>query len=344
MDSLPLPLWERAGERGKEVQTPKNETSPNESARLTPLPQGEREQEEEIFCLDCGYDLRGIERSERCPECGAAIDRGAVGRSRIPWTRRAEIGRVRAYAQTLWLVLSRPQRLAEDAARPVRLNDARRFRLVTLIIALAGPAAASALLFGDLGGRGPWPIIPSSGMLGTSPPYTGPVADSPHRLLGWTLTIGVVGAVWVGCWLFLCAASMAASVFFHPPGIAMERQNRAVAVSYYAAAPWALLPLVFLCLATWGTLASGGNFHRIHVPIWLIISTTVISVVPLVQIVSTYAAPLAMLRRATSCGAERVLLAAVTLPIAWLILAAIFLIALPAAYLFVTLVVMSLIS
>jgi hypothetical protein len=331
-----------------------SELSHLKSARSTPhphpLPQGERGPEKnlsdiiEIFCLDCGYDLRGIEQSERCPECGAAIDRGAVGRSRIPWTRRAEIGRVRAYAQTLWLVLSRPRRLAEEVGRPVRLSDAKRFRLITLIIALIGPAVASALLYGDLAGRGPWPIIPSAGTFGTPPAYAGPASESPHRLLGWALAIGVVGAVWLGCWLFLASASLVASVFFHPPGIAMERQNRAVAVSYYAAAPWALLPLVFLCLTTWLTLSSGGYFRRIHVPIWVILSTAAVVVVPLVQIVSTYAAPLAMLRRATSCGVERLLLAAITLPIAWVILAAIFLIALPAAYLFVTLVVMSLVT
>jgi hypothetical protein len=298
----------------------------------------------EIFCPDCGYDLRGIEQSERCPECGATIDRGAVGRSRIPWTRRAEIGRIRAYLQTVWMVLTRPRRLAEEVTRPVFLSDAKRFRLITLIIALIGPAVASALLYGDLAGKGPWPIVPTSGMWGTPPPYTGPVAEPKHRLLGWALEIGVVGALWLGYWLFLSSASAVASAFFHPPGIAMERQNRAVAVSYYAAAPWALLPLVLLCLREWMTLAQGGYLRRPHVPVWVIVSLTVVTVVPLVQVFSTYAAPLAILRRATLCGEGRLGLAAITLPIAWAALAAIFLIALPAAYLFVTLVVMSLVT
>src|SRR4051812_29675363 len=45
-----------------------------------------------LFCLGCGYDLRGLSGdTARCPECGLAIDRTVGGASRIPWAHRARI-------------------------------------------------------------------------------------------------------------------------------------------------------------------------------------------------------------------------------------------------------------
>ena len=35
-----------------------------------------------LLCPACGYDLRGIEASEQCPEFGTAIDRSAAGQRR----------------------------------------------------------------------------------------------------------------------------------------------------------------------------------------------------------------------------------------------------------------------
>ena len=44
------------------------------------------------FCPDCGYDLRGIS-SDRCPECGHAVDPTSLAISIIPWTHRRSLGR-----------------------------------------------------------------------------------------------------------------------------------------------------------------------------------------------------------------------------------------------------------
>ena len=291
----------------------------------------------EIFCPDCGYDLRSI-GSDRCPECGAAIDRSGMGVSRLPWARRAEIGSLRAYLQTLWMVVAHPRELAGEVARPVRLIDAKRFRMVTLFIALLAPAQITALLYGDRAASpAPWPVLPDLGMMMSSTPPGTNVGAVPHRTLGRMLEMGIVPAVWLGCWLFLCSASVAASVFFHPSSIALERQNRAVAISYYACAPWVLTPLSVLSMTAWLTAVRGGGF-RTGARVWLFAA----AIVPATQVVATYVAPMAMLRRATSCGEGRLIVAALALPIVWAILAAVFLVLVPAAYAFMALMVMSL--
>src|SRR5215212_4566949 len=91
----------------------------------------------ELFCPECGYDLRAIE-SDRCPECGWTIDRDAAATgSRIPWVHRRSIGRWRAYWRTAWLATWRIKQVAMESVRPVDEKDGRRFaRIVMLSITL----------------------------------------------------------------------------------------------------------------------------------------------------------------------------------------------------------------
>ena len=90
----------------------------------------------EMPCPVCGYDLRGAARvaGARCSECGTEIQAGRVA-SRIPWTHRRELGRVRAYLATVWMVLRRPGMLAAEVDRPVVLRDARKFYWVSVVLA-----------------------------------------------------------------------------------------------------------------------------------------------------------------------------------------------------------------
>jgi predicted RNA-binding Zn-ribbon protein involved in translation (DUF1610 family) len=81
----------------------------------------------QLICPECGYDLRSI-NSQRCPECGLAIDRATMSVSHLPWSHRQSIGRVRAYWRTNVLVILRPKRLAEEIARPVSFFACRNGR------------------------------------------------------------------------------------------------------------------------------------------------------------------------------------------------------------------------
>src|ERR1700683_5145664 len=87
-----------------------------------------------LHCPQCGYNLFGIDASERCPECGLQIDRGIVGESRLAWMHRRKIGRVRAFIRTAAVGTFRPKQIADEMNRPVSLADARRFRIVCLAI------------------------------------------------------------------------------------------------------------------------------------------------------------------------------------------------------------------
>jgi hypothetical protein len=75
--------------------------------------------------------LCGIE-SERCPECGYSLAFLKIAESQIPWVRRKQIGRFRAYWQTVWWATFRRLKFGEELARPIYLSDARRFHFVTM--------------------------------------------------------------------------------------------------------------------------------------------------------------------------------------------------------------------
>src|SRR5438128_449501 len=83
-----------------------------------------------LLCPACGFDLRGTE-SDRCGECGLAIDREALRESGIPWAHRRKIGRVKAYWKTLWQILLDRRSLRHESARPQDMKDGRAFRRVT---------------------------------------------------------------------------------------------------------------------------------------------------------------------------------------------------------------------
>ena len=66
---------------------------------------------------------------------------------------------------------------------------------------------------------------------------------STEDRLGSLMQIFFLIACWFCLALFLLSATAIASYFFHPKSLSVIRQNRAVALSYYSAAPLAYLPL-----------------------------------------------------------------------------------------------------
>ncbi|HUO10701.1 MAG TPA: hypothetical protein VM008_20540 [Phycisphaerae bacterium] len=99
-------------------------------------------------CPACEYDLRG-NTSGRCPECGTPI-LGAAS-SRLPWIYQRARGGIRAYAQTVALLLFKPRELAAEVRHRVRRQPARRFHLESMALATflgAGLFAIDFLLRG----------------------------------------------------------------------------------------------------------------------------------------------------------------------------------------------------
>ncbi|MBN1346531.1 MAG: hypothetical protein JXQ73_27830 [Phycisphaerae bacterium] len=184
----------------------------------------------DLFCLRCQYNLRGL-ADDRCPECGEAFDRSTLHVSRIPWVHRDEIGRIRAYWRTVWFVTSRTSRFCDEMIRPVDYRAAQRFRRVTVSLAYVPFLALALVLY----------AMPTSPL--------GPTIVEARELV-WPVV-----AVAVGVLLSLAAMTGIPGYFLQPRAAPIEQQNRAIALSYYACAPLAWLPLG-------AALAIGGYLTR----------------------------------------------------------------------------------
>src|SRR5438874_8982568 len=85
------------------------------------------------LCQTCGYNLRGL-TINRCPECGKFFDPKRPIEARIPWVRRAAIGKWSAYWQTVWMAMLHPIRLGREVWDAPRVDPkaALHFRWITV--------------------------------------------------------------------------------------------------------------------------------------------------------------------------------------------------------------------
>jgi hypothetical protein len=294
-----------------------------------------------LHCPACDYDLRAL-TGGRCPECGLAIDRAALSQSQIPWSHRGRIGRFRAYRKTVWMVFRHPKKVAADVSRPVSLDDARRFRRVTVLstfLPLLGLglwgyfAALHEWLHGQKTGNG-------DGVYFTGIHARIPVAPS-GRTLGWVVEgIGVAFAA-LCLWLFLMAVTGVAGYFFHPRALSTVRQNRAVALSYYACAPlaWTFIPALTMAgiiLLALTNFADTDNGFRL-----IVLGNITWYVVVGIQLASWWRCSMSMLRHTTRCSGIRVAALGLSLPVFWAVLAALILCVLPLVFLGIAIVVLS---
>ncbi len=193
-----------------------------------------------LVCPECTYDLRGT-TEPRCPECGMDLGFLAAGESLIPWERSARGFAAPRYSHTVWLAVSRPQRFSRAACLPVSYAKARQFQLVTVAIVAATTATPFAIL-----------SIRDSNFL----PH---LADQTS---GWYLAWCAVCHL-----LTLLGITGVPSYLFHPARLSVTRQNRAIAMSYYACAPLALTPIA-ACVAV-GLIVLAERVKRIDTLLYL---------------------------------------------------------------------------
>lgn len=308
-----------------------------------------------LLCPACGYDLRGIE-SDRCPECGTAIDRAQLSHSHIPWPYRKQLGRFRTYWGTVLLTMFRPHKLAAEMARPVSFDDARRFSRRTAVVAWA--PLALLLLYAWLASM-KLPIVPfpptsarekwrwiggnlfyrSSGQVSQLEGLLQYEVGNPLSL-GFALEVLVFAIALASTLLGILLICRAGGYFFHPPDQSIARQNRAVALSHYACAPLSLLGLAmpFIAYARWSAMLTR-VFGR-SPPGAMTWPTVVAFVLPLVVFACCWLSHLMLLRKTTGCSTARVVAMAILLPAMWLIIAAVA-VSLPAAALLLSLMFLS---
>jgi hypothetical protein len=188
---------------------------------MTPMTQDQ-------FCIRCGYNQRGVE-AERCPECGVLLADSPASPVRLPWAHRRHIGLLPAYWRTAWQVIFRTKKICAEMEHPVSYADARRFWIMTLAQAWLPFVVGVGLMF-----------------------FAVHIRDSRWQRDYQDLFISVyvpVPVVWVGLLgllLFFALATGAPSYFGQNRRLSVREQNRAIALSYYASAPLALMPLLLL--------------------------------------------------------------------------------------------------
>jgi len=269
---------------------------------------------ESLVCPACGYDLRAID-SDKCPECGLVIDRSEMSISRIPWEHRREIGRFRAFWKTTGMVMLHPKKFGEEINRPVDYRSARQFQLITVTLAWASTAAwaVGAIVIGVRDGN----------------------VHFPRDLGSWLQAICIITSIG-SAWLFLFLATGAASYWFHPRSMSIQRQNRGVALSYYACAAlaWLWVPSVLLISVDYVDSAPR-QLEPLAFGLGLISF-----VVACVLLLDWYSVSCVLMGAVTHCPAARRWGFLLALPMMWygcLLLACL----LPAAVLFVSLMILS---
>jgi len=278
----------------------------------------------ELLCPACDYPLRGLE-GDRCPECGTAFDRTALNVSQIPWVYRGQIGMVRAFWRTVWIAVFKPRRIALDVARPVNLSDGRRFRHIVVLFAYV-PLLSAGL----------WALI--EGYVGRIPA----LKEMRGHVLGWGLEAGAVVVAAFSLWLFLFAATGVAGYFLHPASISLSRQNRAAALSDYACASLVFTPLPLITLLLmWLLDRPDMTSHGSPLMLFMTILGFFVVLCPIFQLLAWHRSSVILLRRTTHCTGARAAAMAAFLPVAWVALFALIGVGIPAAYMFISFVILS---
>ena len=251
-------------------------------------------EEYDVFCHRCGYSLVGLV-GYRCPECGAAFDANELPYARVPWLHRRRIGRLTGYWQTMWQVVLRPRAFAEELCRPVRISadDAHRFRKATIYFAAsAGLAMVVGLVWvkGDL------------------VPMWRDVRARVDFLL-----LSAIG--WGAAVMFMRLATD--MPLFIWKGHPLLPPHELAPVQHYAAAPLALTPAVFLLALVLPGLAWSLRGGRE----WANLSAAGAAIALAAWVAVAWRTPLVLMKAATGCGPDRVLLLALYLPLHCLIMA-----------------------
>jgi hypothetical protein len=260
----------------------------------------------DLLCGHCAHNLRGVP-SSRCPECGQPFDRSRLLTGAIPWEARRARGRFRAYWATVRRVTLWPRR-GGPLSDEVSLPAARSFRLWTVLLVFLTlwlPLLAWVQRHGWKASR------PGAFLLVTNRP-----------------TIEDFSNLVSNPWFFLCATASLALWLIAVTGLptlftysrGSQRAEMNLAWALYACAPLAHLPPLVLLLA--GALAIEVRFDNVRPLFWTGAAVTALLVLlilllPLVWLITT-----GFIIACTTTSKRRTVIAFLTLPLFWVVLAA----------------------
>ncbi len=233
--------------------------------------------------------------------------------SRLPWTHRQRIGYFRAYWRTLILGTFKTPDLANELSRPVSFRDAQLFRFITIAVGWVPLAIASLILALVFQKQGTF-IWSGIGMNAMSSSVNMFALD-----VLWPLGAGITvpGVFPLSLLMFLILLSGVSSYFFHPRSMAPKLQNRGVAMSYYACAAIAFLP-VMLLIAGVATAIANTDFADTSFGFTV---TAILGMLagsaPLVLLFIWWVNTLRLYQRATHATWPRTTMVAALLPVLW---------------------------
>lgn len=179
-----------------------------------------------LYCPYCGYDLRAL-AGETCPECGGKVDEVSLKVVQVPWQNSRGIQAPLAMIRTAWRVSFRTKRFCYGICRPVSYQAARSFQFWVVTLLWLGLVTTIAV-----------PILIQY------EEFTNTIDQ-----WGWGLIMATAIPSIIGLWLLLFLATGLHTYWLHPKHIPVEKQNRAVALGYYACGPLLLTALGCLPIA-----------------------------------------------------------------------------------------------
>jgi hypothetical protein len=210
------------------------------------------------------------------------------------------------------MVTVRPTRFSREVAGPVDLREALWFRRTVVW-----------LVFWTL------PVL----LAGYTLIAEGPVYAAMGAL-GWPFLITEIAAT-VLSWLLIYALTGVHTYWFHPRHLPIERQNRAVALSYYACAPLALLAPGMLMLVAAAVCAAMFDGRRVAFrPLWGVVPLLLVlgwGLVVLLAVVGFLRTCLSIARHAGGRGMIVLAVMIAALPLIWAALLVLIMVLIPAA-------------
>lgn len=258
----------------------------------------------DLLCESCGYSLIGL-MVDRCPECGQGFDAAQLPLARVPWLYRKRLGRIAAYVQTLRLALWSPRAFTAELCRPVRISerDAHRFRMLTIRL---GTLAT---------------------VLGVAGYLHYVVGFWPPRLSTALLVVACLGT-WVATFVFLrLATDLPTFIWRGLPG----RSHDLSPLHQYACAPLALLlpasaAFVAAMFVLQPKVVAGDQLTVAGTIALLALGGSIV--------LYTWVTALVFMRTASGCRARRVALLGLYLPVHWLMMLSLVLMAVLAVVLY----------
>lgn len=181
--------------------------------------------DDDLRCPDCDYALRGL-TALNCPECGMDLGFVESEQSVIPWQRRRELGAVKAYWLTVWIMMFRWKIARQALYQPIDDRDASLFRGITIAIATASI----------------WAMLWTVGAADIRGETNESLGEFALGLLRWPTIASIFIAIPIGLFLSTGMIGYAYDSKRHPE----KRRMRIAALCQYFCASLACVPLTVI--------------------------------------------------------------------------------------------------